>query len=125
MNSEDIKGDSTSRSGEINTAHTPGPWVLVGWCIYPALWRGVPNDDARAQIALVSPWDGMGGKTQDALEARANSKPLVAAPDLLSIAKRWAALDGGSWNVERHAREKSELEADTLAAIRKATEVSP
>lgn len=43
-----------------------------------------------------------------------------AAPDLLSIAKRWAALDGGAWHAERHAREKDELLADTRAAIAKA-----
>lgn len=39
--------------------------------------------------------------------------------ELLNIAKRWAALDGGLWHVERHAREKSELLADTKALISK------
>ena len=38
---------------------------------------------------------------------------------LFDIAKRWAALDGGSWNIDRHAREKSELLADTKALIAK------
>jgi len=40
--------------------------------------------------------------------------------DLLDIAKRWAALDGGSWHIDRHAREKTELLADTKALISKA-----
>lgn len=38
---------------------------------------------------------------------------------LLDIAKRWAALDGGAWHVECHAREKAELLADTGALISK------
>lgn len=37
--------------------------------------------------------------------------------NLLSIAKRWVALDAGSWNVSRHASEKSELLSDTRKAI--------
>lgn len=44
----------------------------------------------------------------------------AVAPDLLSIARRWAALDGGVWNVQRYAIEKAELLADTKAAIAEA-----
>ncbi len=54
-------------------------------------------------------------------EADANEHLIAAAPDLLFIAQRWAAIDGGSWHVERHAREKAELLADTNTAIAKAT----
>ena len=43
-----------------------------------------------------------------------------AARDLLSIAKRWNALDGGAWHPERHANEKERLIVDTRAAIAKA-----
>ena len=50
-----------------------------------------------------------------------NARLMASAPDLLSIAERWAALDGGAWHVERHAREKRELMEDTRAAIAKAT----
>lgn len=53
-------------------------------------------------------------------EAAANAFLVAAAPDLLSIAKRWNALDGGSWHVERHARDKEELIVATRAAIAKA-----
>jgi hypothetical protein len=55
-------------------------------------------------------------KSQVALRATIRSEP-----DLLSIAKRWISLDGGTWNVERHAREKAELLKDTAAAIAKAS----
>lgn len=43
----------------------------------------------------------------------------ATAPDLLQIAKRWAALDSGAWHVERHASEKKKLLRDTIAAIAK------
>lgn len=46
---------------------------------------------------------------------------MIAAPDLLSIARRWAALYAGDWHAVRHANEKAELLADTRAAIAKAT----
>ncbi|MFG1401990.1 hypothetical protein [Xanthobacter sediminis] len=56
----------------------------------------------------------------DTGQTEANARLIAAAPDLLSIAKRWSALDGGAWAVERHAREKTELLADTKAVIAKA-----
>lgn len=37
-----------------------------------------------------------------------------------SVARRWYALDGGSWHVERHAAEKADLLEDTRALIDKA-----
>lgn len=46
---------------------------------------------------------------------------IAAAPEMLSIVQRWFALDGGAWNVERHAKEKSKLHKDTAEAIAKAT----
>jgi hypothetical protein len=39
---------------------------------------------------------------------------------LLSIAKRFVALDGGSWDVRRDARDKSDLLHDAGAAIARA-----
>lgn len=44
--------------------------------------------------------------------------------DLLDIAKRWAALDGGAWHVARHAREKAHLLAFTEIAIASFTDPS-
>lgn len=40
--------------------------------------------------------------------------------EMLAVAKRWRALDGGAWHVDRHAAEKAELLRDTEAAIAKA-----
>lgn len=39
--------------------------------------------------------------------------------DLLSIARRWVALDAGAWNGERYAQERAELLDDTREAIAK------
>ena len=36
---------------------------------------------------------------------------------LRSLLTQWAALDAGSWNVNRHAREKAELLAETRAYL--------
>lgn len=57
--------------------------------------------------------------------AAPGSSPQSPAPsaleaELLSIARRFVALDGGAWNVERHAKAKAELKADALAAITRA-----
>lgn len=69
-------------------------------------------ESAQGRVAEVCP--------QHTPQGAANARLIAAAPDLLSIAKRWAALDGGSWHVERHAKEKGELLKDTAAAIAKA-----
>ena len=41
--------------------------------------------------------------------------------ELLSICRRWIAVDAGAWAVHRHAGEKADLLRDTRAAIAKAT----
>lgn len=84
--------------------HEPGPWILGG-C-------------SGRMIATPSGYVGDGFIADvDTLE---NARLIAAAPELLSIAQRWAAIDGGAWHVERHAREKAELLAETRAAIAKA-----
>jgi hypothetical protein len=45
---------------------------------------------------------------------------IAESPKLLSIARRWVALDAGAWHPERYAAEKKELIADTEAVIAKA-----
>ena len=73
-------------------------------------------------------FSGWGGKLDEAeLSVVENRPPSAAheadwrlrnaAPELLSIARRWAALDAGAWHADRHAFEKAELLADTRAAI--------
>ncbi|MFG1417219.1 hypothetical protein V5F38_05320 [Xanthobacter sp. V0B-10] len=100
------------------SAHSPGPWssfnafenrggcfAADGKTLVAHLPNPLPVDTHRRPLPE---------------EADANFRLIDAAPDLLSIAKRWAALDGGAWNVERHAAEKAELLADTKATIAKA-----
>lgn len=86
--------------------HTPGPWEAI---------NGDHVRDANGIVICEIREMGI-------LEHAANANLIATAPDLLSIARRWAALDGGAWHAERHASEKAELLADTLAAIAKATE---
>lgn len=85
------------------TSHTPGPWTAEK-SQDGTMW-------VHANRAHVAETVG-----------KFNASLIAAAPDLLSIARRWAALDGGSWHVERHASDKKELLADTNAAIAKASQ---
>ena len=103
------------------SAHTPGPWGQVDY------WRLHDKDAREEQVRLHPDWRCIEGGTHDGGFVHisghfgdANARLIAAAPDLLSIAKQWAAIDGGAWHVERHAAEKAELLADTRAAIAKA-----
>ena len=99
------------------TKHTAGPWVAI---------RSIPEEGCDGWWIKAQPHAAMRGFTNDLAwvnggqENEANARLIAAAPTLLSIAKRWAALDGGRWLQERYAREKAELLADTAAAIAKA-----
>lgn len=59
------------------------------------------------------------GQLRDCLAAVEKARTNTA-PDLLSIARRWGALDGGAWNVERYNLERIVLLSDTQAAVAKA-----
>jgi hypothetical protein len=90
--------------------HTPGPWQIEkqgdgarGYWLHEA---GKPH--AYLAMSCVQ---------NDREVEAANARLICAAPDLLSIAKRWAAIDGGAWHIERYEREREELLADTHAAI--------
>jgi hypothetical protein len=37
--------------------------------------------------------------------------------ELTGLLQRWSAIDGGSWHVERQAREKDDLLAETRAVL--------
>lgn len=43
----------------------------------------------------------------------------AAAPELLSIVRRFVALPGGAWHAERHARDEAALMEDARAALAK------
>jgi hypothetical protein len=87
--------------------HTPGPWTDND-----ALRVLSPDQnyvaDCDASIALPDK------------ERAANARLIAAAPDLLSIAKRWAAIDGGDWHMARYVIERERLLNDTQASIAKA-----
>lgn len=90
-----------------------GAWKVEGGPGY-ANTRGVNIKDDRGLVLAVAIGD------VPELDAEANARLIAAAPDLLSIARRFVALDGGAWNVARHAAEKQELLAEACAAIAKA-----
>jgi len=92
---------------------TPGPWS-VGRMLNPENAPAIIGDEDSVVAILPGDWNHCTYVQDDA-------RLIAAAPDLLSIAQKWAALDGGSWNVARHGREKAELLAETIAAIAAAT----
>ena len=99
--------------------HTPGPWFVVNvgsedmphMEVMAARIAGRPPRHCVAMCCT--------GDNSQEME-NANARLIASAPTLLSIAKRWAALDGGSWHLVRHASEKNELLADTGRAIAEA-----
>lgn len=60
-----------------------------------------------------------------ALASHLNRDPVALAKELadgglvelVSIVRRWEALDGGSWHPDRHAANKAELTADSRAIL--------
>ncbi|MWW08597.1 hypothetical protein [Pseudomonas aeruginosa] len=96
--------------------HTPGPWNVD-------FIDGVDGVFAAGdkRICQVNEVDIVGWNVRFRDESEANAKLIAAAPDLLSIAERWAALDGSAWHLVRYEEEKRELLAATNEAISKAT----
>ncbi|MGC6827861.1 hypothetical protein ACP0H4_11310 [Pseudomonas aeruginosa] len=93
--------------------HTPGPWRQDKW---GSLMTEGGKDVLLRGITTIS-----AGSDERIAEAEANTRLISAAPELLSLAKRWAALDGSAWHPERYEAEKRELLAATNEAISKAT----
>lgn len=118
----------------MSAKHTPGPWhtSLLYYSDIPENGRVVicaaPKSSQHAHTrvgeAAFSP-ERSDYYVCNRDEAEANARLMAVAPKLLSIAERWAALDGGAWHVQRHANEKAELLADTAAAIAAATGEQP
>lgn len=95
----------------MSAKHTPGPWRLSH---NESGAFAIEDDNRIAILCSRAPWD------HRAAESIANGRLMTAAPELLSIARRWAALDAGGWHPDRHAADKAELLAATRAAIAKA-----
>lgn len=67
-------------------AHTPGPWFLYGYNVYPCTWKCRNNTVRKlAIIAEVSPWDGASQDDREDVmsQARANARLIAQAPALL------------------------------------------
>lgn len=95
--------------------HTPGPWRSGKWgasiIASTPVQGGINGSDAV---------ESYGGHLIAESISECNMTLIIAAPDLLSIAKRWAALDG-QWHPDRYESDKAELLAETKAVIAKAT----
>lgn len=117
---------------------SPFDLKLCPWCGGPADIEEIGGKDGAPASFSVGCHDGDGdgvcfgyqsltsfARKSDAVRAWNTRSPCVSASvtkaDLLSIARRWIALDAGAWHPERHAAEKAQLTADTRAAIAKAT----
>ena len=87
--------------------HTPGPWAATD-----SLKVLSPDQNyvADCDVSLAI----------DVGEREPNARLIAAAPELLSIAHRWIAIDAGSWHSNRYAAETLELITATEAAIAKA-----
>jgi hypothetical protein len=90
--------------------HTKGPWFVSGPFVGPRL---NPESGILIKVARVA-----GVETDE--ESIANARLIAAAPELLSIVKRFVALPSGAWHPERHAAEEAELVRDARAAIARA-----
>jgi len=103
--------------------HTSGPWRVEKVSAVVGGGSCIPIMAGKTMVVATVGYDD---DDQDMIEASwADAHLIAATPDLLSIAKRWAALNGGEWHAERHAREKAELLRDTQAAIAKASPARP
>lgn len=91
--------------------HTPAPWTV----------REVTHSNVPGQRAFAIDFNEDQEQVVDWVYEEADAKLIAAAPDLLSIALRWAALDR-QWHPDRYESEKAELLRDTKAAVAKATE---
>ncbi len=113
---------------------TPGGWKVVidingRSCIQGAGSYSVadfyqaPAGDARSTAELVAlTFNALPALLAEVERRRADEAELV------SMLQRWNALDGGSWNVDRHARDKAELKSDTrslLAKVKDSGSLSP
>ncbi|WP_139835872.1 hypothetical protein [Pseudomonas sp. R16(2017)] len=92
--------------------HTPGPW---------GYWSGYNYaDQIEAQVTADGGDIVIASYNHLIPEGEANAKLIAAAPDLLSLAMRWLALDG-EWHPDRFENEKAQLLIETKDLISKAT----
>lgn len=95
--------------------HNPGPWRVA------RKDRRKVITEHGLMIGRATLADGRASMAWPVAEAEAHARLMAAAPDLLTLLRRWVALDGGAWDVARHAADKRELTAETCAAIAELT----
>jgi len=111
----------------IEVVHTPGPWMTYHEADIPipvAVGTVAGSGTHAGTICEICGQTDADGVFSPAVTA-ANARLIAAAPDMLTLARRWLALDGGAWLVDRHTNEKRQLIEDTRAAIAKATGREP
>lgn len=100
--------------------HTPGPWHVAGFGVFG------PQAKLKDAIAITSvresdPKNIAGLSKFDQPEREANVRLIAAAPELLEVAKKWAAWYKLGWMPQ--SRMSREDEAFLHAVISKATGV--
>lgn len=97
------------------SAHTPEPWKSQGWV---PTWAYIPVHDAQHNLVASLYPDDSHGYSRKSVEA--NARLIAAAPDLLSLVKRFIALPSGAWHPERHAAEERDLAQEAKAIVDRA-----
>lgn len=102
----------------LRAAHTELPWVVQRSSVSNRIANVSASNSLGDRVTLTGFSLALGVPGEEAYE---NTEFVVRACNahyqMLDIAKRWAAIDGGAWHVERYEREREELLADTRAAI--------
>jgi hypothetical protein len=109
----------TARYAEVPKEEQQGPpYNAPVWCCLPAGHKGPHKCNHGGGYApfVMRPEQTVEANTTATITTPHENDN----PELLSIAEQWVALDGGSWNVERHASEKAALLSVTRSAIAKA-----
>lgn len=101
---------------EQSVGHTKGPWRVVPYGDGDSLVI-CSDEGGEWRICFMATH---GGTASVWRAIQANARLIAAAPELLSIVKRFVALPGGAWHPERHAADEAELMTDARAAIAKA-----
>ncbi len=105
----------------MSAGHTPGPWRVEDDT--NLVWGECDPDDQTtfgmgypvAECCSPRSWSKQHVPTWE--HRVANAHLIAAAPDLLSLVRRFIALPSGAWHPERHAAEELELEQDARRIV--------
>lgn len=99
---------------------TPGPWLIQDErTMCDEIWIGAEHPEAGF-VSHVSVRAGC-GEAAELGSPEANAAHIVKCcngyPKVISLLRRWRALDAGSWHPDRHAADKKDLLAETRAVL--------